>query len=141
MGVNDVDVRLTTGRSIRLRELEQVLVYEGMHDGVPTRGGNAKLVAALVESASGDGRRVLLLPPVEAPVGDLGGVGPDEACLLPRTAVRARFESADPVSDRADYSELTVLWFQNGWAPPLDPAAEHLLRRVDWDTHARDMVW
>ena len=141
MGANDVDVRLATGRSIRLRELEQTLVYEGMYDGVPTRGRNAKLVAALVGAASDGGHPALLLPPVEVPIGDLGGVGPDEACLLPRTAVRARFASSDPVSSGADYSELTVVWFQDGWAPPLDPAVVSLLRQVDWDAVARDMVW
>lgn len=136
-----MDVRLTNGRGIRLRELEQTLVYEGVPDVLPTRGRNAKLVAALVEAASVAGRPVVLLPPVEVPIAGPGGVGPDEACRLPRTAVRARFESSEPVSPGGDYSELTVVWFQDGWAPPLDLAVGAQLRRVDWDAYARDMVW
>jgi len=34
-----------------------------------------------------------------------------------------------------------VVWFQDSWAPPLDPAVVSLLRQVDWDAVARDMVW
>ena len=136
-----MDIRLVDGRVIRLCELEQSLVYEGVVDGVPTRGQNARLVAAFVDDASAGGRQPVLLPPDEVSVAGLGGVGPDEACLLPRTVVRARFASADPVSPGGEYSELTVVWFQDGWAPPLDPAVEGQLRLVDWDARARDMVW
>ena len=141
MGVNDGDVQLTDGRVLRLRELDQCLVYEGLLDGAPTRGRNAKLVASIVEAASADGRRVVLVPPVEVPVADLGGAGPDEACLLPRTAVRARFESSEPVTAAGQYSELTVVWFQEEWALPVDYGVRDLLTRLDWDGRARDMVW
>lgn len=141
MGANDIDIRLVDGRAIRLRELEQSLVYEGLTDGVPTRGGNARLVEAFVAGASAHGSRVVLLPPVESLIPGMGGDGPDEACTLPRTVVRARFESRVPVSPAGAYSELTVMWFQDRWAPPIAPDAEALLRTVDWDAHARDMVW
>ncbi len=141
MSMDDVDVRLVDGRIIRLRELDQKRVYEGMLDGVPTRGQNAKLVAGIVEGASADGRSVVLVPPVETPIVDIGGDGPDEACLLPRTAVCARFESPDPVSGAGDYSELTVVWFQEAWALPVDGDVVDRLRRLDWDSHARAMVW
>jgi hypothetical protein len=141
MGANDVDIRLTSGRDIRLRELEQSLVYEGLTDGVPTRAGNAKLVAGIVEAATVDGRPVVLLPPVMTPIAGLGGVGSEEACLLPRTAVCARFESSQPIGPDGDYSELTVVWFQDPWAPPVDGAATAQLQAVDWDAVARDMIW
>jgi hypothetical protein len=140
MGANDVDVRLWTGRSIRLRAIDQWLVYEGLFDGVPTRSSNAQLVASVVDEASADGRGVVLVPPVETPIPDLGGAGPTEACLLPRTAVRARFDSPDPVSEGGDYSELVVVWFQDPWALPVDAGVLDRLHALDWDVHARDML-
>jgi hypothetical protein len=141
MADNDVEYGLVGTRVIRLRELDQWLVYEGLPDGVPTRACNAKLVASIVEEVMTAGGNVVLVPPVETPIADHGGDGPDRACLLPRTAVRARFESTDPVSDAGDYSELTVVWFQETWALPVDAGVADWLRHLDWDAHARDMVW
>ena len=141
MGENDVEYGLVGKRVIRLRELEQWLVYDGLPDGVPTRACNAQLVASIVEGAGSGGGTVVLVPPVETPIADVGGEGPDRACLLPRTAVRARFESTEPVSHAGDYSELTVVWLQEAWALPVDTGVADWLRRLDWDAHARDMVW
>jgi len=141
MGEDDVELGLVSKRVIRLRELDQWLVYEGLPDGVPTRACNAKLVASIVEESAAAGGNVVLVPPVESPIAHSGADGPDSAWLLPRTAVRARFESTDPVSDAGDYSELTVVWFQEGWALPVDPGVADRLRHLDWDAHARDMVW
>ena len=56
-------------------------------------------------------------------------------------AVRARFESSEPVTAAGQYSELTVVWFQEEWALPVDYGVRDLLTRLDWDGRARDMVW
>ena len=141
MGDSELDMRLSGGRSIRLRELDQWLVYEGLGDGVPTRELNTKLVASIVEASSPPGGGVVLIPPADANPGGRGDSASAIPRLLPRTVVRARFEAEVPVSGEGDYSELTLVWFQEPWALPVDPGIEQRIRLLDWEGCARNMVW
>jgi hypothetical protein len=51
----------------------------------------------------------------------------------------ATFESPTPARDqKADISSLTIVWFQEELALPIDPAIVEQIRAVDWRSHAKD---
>jgi hypothetical protein len=143
MGDNDMNTVLDDGHTIWLKEIDQWLVYDGLLDGLPTERLNASLIDHIMVSAAVGGRRAVLITPDQTRPAGTGGPdsGEDAYSLLPRMAVRARFESLQPVSGGGDFSELTVVWFQDTWALPIDGGVLEKIRSVNWTGSARDMIW
>ena len=146
MGEHDVRIEISSGRSIVLRELDQWLVYEGLLGGEPTSDLNTKLITGILEASSAAGHRVTLIPPVEGPSsgnfdGSSDGERSDDKRRLAKVAVRARFESDVPVDGTGDYSELSVVWFQEAWALPIAPGVVAQITELDWAASARNMIW
>jgi len=49
------------------------------------------------------------------------------------------FASVKPAHDsRKDRSALTVVWYQDNFAMPIDPAIQNELRSLNWNEHATD---
>ncbi|MEI7860305.1 MAG: hypothetical protein WCI26_10805 [Acidimicrobiales bacterium] len=143
MGDTDMDMVLDSGHTIWLKEIDQWLVYDGLLDGMPTERLNASLIDHIMASGTVGGRRAVLIAPEQTRPAGTGGPdsGEDAYSLLPRMAVRARFESLQPVSEGGDFSELTMVWFQHTWALPIDDGVVGKIRAVDWAGSARDMIW
>ena len=147
MGENDIvkelEMELDDGRIVRLKEIEQWLVYDGLLDGYPTERLNDCLVDHIMASSAAGGRRAVLITPEQIRSVGLGGTaaGEEPATLLPRTAIRARFDSLEPLAGGGDFSELSVIWFQHSWALPIDGGVVEKIRAIDWAGSARDMIW
>ena len=58
-------LKLTTGRTIGLRALDQRLVYEGLLEGLPTRERNRQKISSYLEQARQSfwGKEPFLVPP------------------------------------------------------------------------------
>jgi len=134
-------IRHVDGHGLELMEIDQWLVYEGLFNQEPTVQLNQQLVAAAVEGAGGRHRPVALV----GIAGERSGSGFPEtsgtAEPLPKIGVRARFISQRVARVEGEFSELTVVWFQEAWALPIAPSAVEAIARLDWDALARDMTW
>jgi hypothetical protein len=40
-----------------------------------------------------------------------------------------------------DGSSLVIIWFQNDFALPIDPAVVEQIKAIDWDSAAYDWEW
>jgi hypothetical protein len=136
-------IQLAGGHEIELRALRQWQVYEGLLMGLPTAEWNKDLIAHWVkEERDKTGEEPYLVRPVETPVPYAGpepyfGGTPS---ALPSIACVGRFTSSKPVREEAPlyYSTLTVIWFQDRFALPIDPRVLEDIRAIDWAKYAVD---
>src|SRR5688572_26050855 len=126
------DIQLNTGREIRMHSLAQAKVYAGLLEGLPTREGNRRIVDAAVDAARAGGRAVYLVPPSETPIPH-DGYRFGEPARLPSTRCVAEFASHE---SSIEGSALTIVWFQDDFALPIDAAVLELIRAIDWDARA-----
>ncbi|WP_437958154.1 hypothetical protein WME76_43985 [Sorangium sp. So ce119] len=137
---------MPSGRRLYLRELRQYLTYEGMLEGLPTVERNKEQIEELVSEHRDKpypGGPYLIRPteaPIELPEDDPYPFGTPSA--LPRVTCIGRFDSLDPARDRSShFSGLVVIWFQDDFAFPVDPAVVTQLLAIDWEAHAADMEY
>jgi hypothetical protein len=127
------DVVITCANEVRaeLRALTQFSTYEGLLDGAPSHKMNQEMLDRITDGEGGSA--VYLVPPVERP-----GARPYEtpdgpAAYLPRWRCEGAFEYGG--------RELRIVWFQDGWAPPIDPAVVEHLRDLDFLALATENPW
>lgn len=136
---------LAGGRCVRLVSLSQEQTYLGLIEGVPRRKTNDLQVAAASERGV-LGSPVHVVPPRRrdwlrtpgdcAEMSPLLGMPPE---WLPLVACVGLWESAPTGRDAdADRSRLTVAWWQDDYAMPIDGAALDAIRALDWEALARD---
>jgi uncharacterized protein (TIGR02996 family) len=122
-----------SGRLLLLSSLHQWPVSERLFWLVIPEEGRAQ---AAVDSAVGRarqlaGREPYLIPPEPRPrrlPADLA---------IPRMVCVGRLSSYHHARDPQQFgSELTVLWFQDDMALPIDPVVREQIRAIDWERHA-----
>ena len=128
------EYQLDNGRRIRLQALNQnrwteVLARNGVMCFTPTPGTFPALFEIVVEEAKARGATSTpyLIPPIvrlaeyQRPPGRL---------RLPLWVCTAEFTSSEPVEDST--STLTVVWFQEEMALPIDPGVLKQIRAINW---------
>lgn len=141
------EIHLASGATIQLYALFQHYTYAGLMDGLPTR----RLNKILIEGALVTARERLwlkekpyLIPPVETSLGlpkaDWAIPADEfEPVRIPSVTCLATFESTTPARDpKADMSSLTIVWFQEELALPIEPGIVEQICAVDWRSHAKD---
>jgi uncharacterized protein (TIGR02996 family) len=128
---------LRGGREVSLQNLRQFHVYEGLLEGSPTKELNARIIDNVLSAEASQGRPYLIAP-VERPIATNREPPFGTPAQLPPIACVARLQSRPVKLPEADYSELTVVWFQDDYAMPIDPRALQHLLFVDWAKHAID---
>ncbi|SCK45588.1 hypothetical protein H181DRAFT_04029 [Streptomyces sp. WMMB 714] len=137
------DVRLVSGRSIRLVEMRMSSTYGGLIVGSPSKRTNEFIVDSTVNRARNDcpSRPVHLVPPALAyPDESAGAFGPVE--VMPRVRCTGLFESweIDPAHNSGWwFSALTVVWFQHTTDLPAGNDAPADLREIAWEELAVDL--
>jgi GTP pyrophosphokinase len=145
LGVRDgrlIDYRLEllSGVHVRLTSLSQSDT-PGPLDGAPTREMNERLVRDLVERYSAGTTGIVVIEPhIEVIRSDWRGPEAEGPTRLPSVFVQSTFTSGTSVGpDAADSWEgsyLKILWFQDGWALPIDPTIENAIIALDWSSLA-----
>ncbi len=139
------DVTLLSGREVRLMELRQSWTYEGMLEGLPTGRMNQRHLDSLLTERQGKPYPqgpVHMIVPTERPIQYCADTPypfgtPAE---LPRVTCIGRFKSwAVAREEYCYYSGLVVIWFQDEFAFPIDPAVMEKLRAIDWERLAVDV--
>ncbi len=139
---NASTITLSTGRELQLRELNQVLTYDGLLEGVPNTTANKHFLDGLVAREKASQRApVHVVAPVETPI-DLGpghtySIG--SPARLPRVTCIGRFQS-QAINEAAfsSSSELTIIWWQDEFALPIAPSALESIAGLDWPALAED---
>jgi|GEM_PF-516082 len=130
-------ITLTSGRAIRMAALSQRAVYEYQLEGVPTRDGNQHIIDDLRTPKHGEA--VALIEPEQRPIQLKREYPFGEPAKLPAVACTAMFRSLEPARDlHADYSKLTVVWFQEEFALPIAPEVLASIENLNWAEIADD---
>jgi hypothetical protein len=140
------EITLDSGRAIHLRSISQDLTYGGLLEGWPTAELNQRIIDRTVRRAreADQGREPYLLTPVQTPM-NYHSDRPypfGEPASIPSIIVVAEFRCSDTARDPdKDYSDLTIIWFQDEWAFPIASPALEALQQIDWERHAHDWEW
>jgi hypothetical protein len=128
-------ITLGSGREVSLCQLTQELTYAGLLEGVPNRKLNKMQVDGLVAKWR-KLQPVHLVPPVETPI-EWRQPWPfgSEPAKLPTVTCIGRFWS-DTFITGDHPTTLTIIWFQNEFAMPIDPAVLAKIIGLHWDALA-----
>jgi uncharacterized protein (TIGR02996 family) len=142
---------LHSGRTITLERLDQSMTYAGLVDGTPTRSSNDYHIEHTLREAEtrrfGVGRPHLIPPPrrdyLREP-GDMQRIVDHFPDLvpewLPKVECVGYFKDVVTARDPdRDLSLLTVVWFQDEYALPIQEPALSQLRELDWESLAVDV--
>lgn len=148
-----------SGRELILNQLEQSQTYAGMMEGVPDKKANDWGIdvdlrrAARCEYTLGE---PYLIPPhrrdYQHEPGDMEQERARRAHYpaewerdpewIPLVCCIGCFRSFSPVNDAEKHgSSLTVVWYQDDYALPIDAEILKELKRLDWDSLAIDFEY
>jgi hypothetical protein len=123
-------IQLGSGREIHLSSLNQSWTYEGLLEGLPTREMNRRRIEGVVAEERAKSHGVWVVPPYETPIPYDGRYPFGEPARLPYVQCIAEFRS--PGGDLVTDSRLTIVWFQEEFALPIDATILEQIRRIDW---------
>jgi len=130
-----LDLNLNSGRVIHLDQLFQYPSYSGLIEGQPSASSNKRII----ENAMGyvgkklwnAGSPHLIEPVIQIRAGYFTPSLPLIVCL-------ADFECYQGVLATRYMSSLSLVWFQDDFALPIDPLIMDQIKAVDWENLARD---
>lgn len=128
---------VVAGVRVTLRALNQWHTYWGLLDGTPDHRMNDRMIGQAVEEGRrrGQGRQPYLITPPRRDYYQRPG---DMAAVTARTGrVTEWLPALTCVATLTQsWSELTVVWFQDEYAPPIQEPALGELRKLDWEALA-----
>lgn len=155
-------ITLNSGRVINMQRIDQGLAYSYVLEGIPY-GPDYQRTVNLHHTWAKDrypNRRIVVLEPRLRPLGvpadelqklhtlsqseasDVSrraGINYPEPVSIGSVCCRALLESKPIDGDAYMLSELMVLWFQDGFAMPIDPLVVEQIQALDWDAVAQDV--
>jgi hypothetical protein len=144
-------VKLSSGRAILLEELRQRQTYADLIEGVPFALVNDRIVSRAVDAArdlSLGGADPFLVAPDRRDFLREPGDMDDVVTLgqrpewLPMVRCIGVFKSPEPAMNHGmDASYLTIVWYQNEFAPPIDDPVVEKIKAIDWDRLAADVEY
>ncbi len=132
-------IKLQSGRTIFLEKLHQEQTYAGMLEGTPRKALNDRTIARWQKQIlEHEGDRGVLIEPVRRtiPSGLAGNemFGPAE--VLPDIVCVGLFHSSPVRNEPEHFSLLSILWFQDDFALPIEPSVVEQIRKLDWENLA-----
>ena len=155
-------ITLNSGREINMQRIDQGLAYAHILEGIPYGPDYQGTVNLHLKWAKDryPNRRIVVLEPRLRSLG-IPEVELQRLCTLSQSeesdasarfrisypepvsigsvCCRALFESEPINGDAYMLSELMVLWFQDGFAMPIDPLVVEQIKALDWDMVAQDV--
>lgn len=126
-------------RTVTIHSLEQSNIYSGLLEGLPTREWNSKIISGTLAQLQKSNNHPYLVPPIEKPISYSHGKYPfGEPSELPVIKCIARCHSLSIRDDPCYASHLTLVWFQDDYAFPMDPLVVEHIRNLDWKRQAID---
>lgn len=155
-------ITLNSGRVINMQTIYQGLAYSYVLEGIPYGPDYQRTVNLHLKWAQDryPDRRIVVLEPRLRPLGiaevelqrlrtlsqskesdvpGRAGINYPEPVSIGSVCCRALFESKPINGDVYMLSQLMVLWFQDGFAMPIDPQVIEQIQALDWDAVAEDV--
>ena len=140
-------IKLADGRIVRIGELCQFETYGGLIMGRPNEQINKKRIDAALSYAKDkiwSATEPTLIPPVicEPKITEediTKYVIFDQPQYLPIATCMAQLESSPARDKKMFRSKLTVVWFQDQYAFPIDPHVLECIMQLDWTNIATDI--
>lgn len=155
-------ITLNSGRVINMQRVDQGLAYAYVLEGIPYGPDYQRTVNLHLTWAKDryPDRRIVVLEPRLRPLGIAevelqrlrtlslseeadgsrrAGISYPAPVSIGSVCCRALFESKPINGDVYMLSELMVLWFQDGFAMPIDPLVVEQIKALDWETVAQDV--
>jgi hypothetical protein len=129
-------ITLRSGRLVTVESLTQSQTYAGWLEGIPRAEINERIIEAAVPP------RAVLIRPVRRNYLRQPGDTPDPANAtewLPLVTCTARLTSDKAArSESPQGSFLTVVWYQDEFALPIDPSVLAQISDLPWESLASD---
>jgi|CXWL01.1.fsa_nt_gi hypothetical protein len=138
------EFQLASGRNINLIGINQRETYAGFLEGMPTKEINQLLIKEAVEAAKQLWNEApYLIEPIETPIiwkreyplGIPASI-PGKVCISQLRSFYPRGENMG--LSGLEYSLLTLVWFQDEFAFPIDDSILEKIHSLDWDRYATD---
>jgi len=134
------ELQLDSGESVRIIRLNQRGTYEVLLEGVPTNRMNRGIIKATMKTANELwGSKAALIEPIETLI-NLERDSPfGTPASIPQVVCIARLQCLSPANNKSmDYSQLTLVWFQDEFAFPIDEEAIKQILSLKWSKVASD---
>lgn len=126
------EIKIDMGRTAILKSLTQYRTYSGTTDVLPTKKLNDRIIQLTMEKASRFRVEVYTIQPKLTPLAYNGGLS--QIFILPRITCIAKLVYPEPIQDRnKDFSALTLIWYQNHYAFPIDSHILYAIKNMPWD--------
>lgn len=134
-------ITLGTGREITLQLIDQGMAYAHILEGIPWGPNFDDLVNTHLNWAQKryPNIKAIMLPPRLRPLPTINEKTPGDLVHVGTVCCRALFESNAIADDAWKVSTLIVLWFQDGFAWPIDSNVVKQIKAIDWDSEAIDV--
>ena len=125
--------------TVTIHSLNQNNIYSGLLEGLPTRERNSKIISNTLAQLQKSNNNPYLVPPIEKPIPYSRGKYPfGEPSRLPKIKCIASCQSFSIQDDPLYASHLTLIWFQDDYAFPIDPLVVEHIQTLEWARHAVD---
>lgn len=130
-------ITLKSGQAITLQDISQTLTYANILEGIPYEVSAEEMADLHLKWAQDRFKscKVMLLAPRLRPV---PGV---EAMHIGNVCCTAIFESDAINEETFMISQLVIVWFQDGFAWPIDPSVVQQIKALDWNNLAIDVSY
>ncbi len=131
-------------KEVSIEFLNQRLTYGGLLEGLPTTKSNMRKIESLkIEGRgySGDGA-VYVIEPLQTPIPYEGEYPFGDPASLPEVVCIAelRYNGASRNKNK-DFSTLTLIWFQNDYAFPIDNEIIEKIKLVPFSKISDEFSW
>jgi hypothetical protein len=137
-------LQLRSGRSISLTSLIQYRTYAGLLAGRPYRERNDGMIQQTLRRAMEEHpglRAPFLVNPRRDPLEGRELSVSTVYERLPSITCIGVFDSDELNKPGSEpYSSLTVVWFQDGFACPIDKEVQAAIQNIEWDNCAADWM-
>jgi len=131
-------IELNSGREIFLDSICQDHTYGGLLAGYPNKELNDRYVKDAMESAleKMNAEVVYLVPPplLEMEINERARKYRKDAIRIPSITCYGQFESSVIKGDEDNHASwLTIVWYQDDFALPIDESVLEHIKTIDWD--------
>jgi len=131
-------IELNSGREIFLDSIYQYHTYGGLLAGYPNKEMNDRHIKNDMESAleQMNAEVIYLVPPslLEMEIDERARRHHKDAIRIPYITCYGQFESSVITGDdRNDASWLTIIWYQDDFALPIEESVLEHIKTIDWD--------